>query len=377
MRPVATIDLAAIQSNYALAARQTPGLEPIAVIKADAYGHGATPVAESLLAGGCRRFAVATVGEAVSLRDAGIAAPILVLGGAGEAAEAEACASHALVPVIHHRAQLERLKETAPPRPIDVHVEVDTGMRRMGVGADHAVALLEAADSEPAVALQGVYTHFARADEADLAPTQEQLARFGQVLEAAQARGVAPPEVHAANSAGILSWEVLRAASAGQTATRPGLMLYGVPPAPHFEAALQPAMTLVAHIVALRPVRRGEAVGYSAEFRAERDTRIATLAIGYADGVPISAARGRSVWIGGRRLPIAGRVSMDFIGVDVGDAPVALGDPALLFGALGEAVWPVERSASDAGTIAYELLVRVGQRVQRRYQGGPSMRDGA
>jgi alanine racemase len=167
----------------------------------------------------------------------------------------------------------------------------------------------------------------------------------------------------------LLAGEPLVEALPEQTAARPGLMLYGVRPAPHFEVELQPAMKLATKVVQLRAAKAGDPVGYGAEFRASRATRIATLPIGYEDGVPISASGRGCVLIGGRRMPIAGRVSMDFTAIDVGDAPIEIGADAILFGgAQGDAVLTVEEAAAAAQTIAHELLVRVGRRVQRQFE---------
>jgi alanine racemase len=241
-------------------------------------------------------------------------------------------------------------------------------MRRMGVSPDRAVDLLAAVAAEPALTLEGAYTHFARADEVDLGPSLEQLRRFESILTSS---AVTPDCIHAANSAGILAGEAIWRAMPSQTATRPGLMLYGVSPASHFDAELSAAMTLKTRVVALRAVGAGESVGYSGEFRAPADTRVATLAIGYEDGVPISAGGRGAVVIRGTQFPMVGRVSMDYIGVDVGDAPVEIGDEAILFGATNasgsETSISVAQAAQAAGTIAYEMLVRVGQRVIRHY----------
>lgn len=367
----ATIHLPAIRANFAVAQKRSAGRDPIAVIKADAYGHGAVRVAQALTDAGCSRFAVTTVPEAEALRDAGVRAPILVLGGVWGSEEAQAAVARELVPVIHHAGHLEWLAAAARDRaaPLPVHVEIDTGMRRMGVPAEHAVELLVAVAAEPALTLEGAYTHFARADEVDLVPSLEQLASFHRVLAAAD---VQPRCIHAANSAAILTGDPIWNAMPEQTATRPGLMLYGVSPAPHLDADLSAAMTLKSRVVALRSVGAGESVGYSAEFRAATDTRVATLAIGYEDGVPISSSGCGAVIIRGRRLPLAGRVSMDYIGVDVGSAPVEIGDEAILFGASSapdeKHAVSVAQAAQAANTIAYELLVRVGQRVFRHYR---------
>jgi alanine racemase len=238
-------------------------------------------------------------------------------------------------------------------------------MRRMGVAPEEALPLLLAVAREPALRLAGVYTHLARADEPDPAPSLEQAARLREILARARERGVEPGLVHCANSAGILLGEALAAALPEAGAVRPGIALYGVRPAPHLAAELRPAMTLRTRVAQLRVARPGEAVGYNALYRAPRRTRIATLPLGYADGVPIGASGRGAALIRGRRCPFAGRVSMDFVCVDAGEAPVEVGDEAILFGPAEQGSLPVEEAAAAAGTIAYEMLVRVGARVRR------------
>lgn len=371
----AAIHRGALRANFAEAERRAGGRAVIAVVKADAYGHGAVVASRVFLEAGCRRFAVATVDEASALRSAGLAAEILVLGGVHDEAEAEEAIARGVVPVAHHEGHLELLGRVAGRREarVPVHVEVDTGMRRMGAPPDAAVALLERAAAEPGLALTGVYTHFATADEPDLGPALEQAAAFRRVLAGARARGIDPGLVHAANSAGLLAGPALSDALPEAAAVRPGLLLYGVLPAEHQRADLRPAMTLRTHVAHVRDARPGESVGYNRTFRASRRTRIATLPLGYADGVPVSASGRGSVLVRGRRFRIAGRVSMDFVGVDVGDEPVAIGDEAILFGeGGGEGSDPrisVEEAARAAGTISYELLVRVGARVPRVLEG--------
>ncbi|HEY5657892.1 MAG TPA: alanine racemase, partial [Myxococcota bacterium] len=209
-----------------------------------------------------------------------------------------------------------------------------------------------------------VYTHLARADEPDLEPSRDQLDLFRQLIGAARARGLDTGCVHFANSAALLSGAPLLDV-APSDAVRPGLMLYGAKPAYDLTGELQPVMTLRTRVVALRTVHKSEAVGYNATFRATRDTRVATLPVGYGDGVPISASNRATVLIQGRRFAVVGRISMDYLGVDVGTAPVALGDEAILFGAGQSAELRVEEAADAAGTLPYELLVRVGARVPR------------
>jgi alanine racemase len=367
----ATIDLGAIRGNFAEARRRAEGRELMAVVKADAYGHGAPRVSRALVDAGCRRFAVVTVAEGAELRDAGIREPILILGGVFDAGEAECAVGLDLTPAVFHPGQVALLAAAGRDlaQPLGVHVEVDTGMRRIGVPREDALVLLEAIAQEPALHLAGVYSHLSRADEPDLAPSLEQLRSLGELLAQMRKRGLDPGLIHVANSAALLAGKPLVEALPEQAAARPGLMLYGARPAPHFEVELQPAMRLATRVVQLRSAKAGDPVGYGAEFRASRATRIATLPIGYEDGVPISAGGRGCVLIGGRRMPIAGRVSMDFIAIDVGDAPIEIGADAILFGgAQGDAVLTVEEAAAAAQTIPHELMVRVGKRVQRQFE---------
>ncbi len=362
----ATIDLRAITANYAEAKRLGDGRKVIAVVKADGYGHGMVPVARRLVQAGCAHLAVVTVAEAAELRFAAIDCEILVLGGVHDAAEAADVLELGVTPVIQHAGHIGLLSHNARERgtPLSVQVEVDTGMRRMGLAAEDAPALLERIAKESSLDLTGVYTHLACADEEDLGPTLDQLRLFSEVLSAMQARGIDPGQVHVANSAGLLATLDLAAALPPQVnAVRPGLMLYGVYPAAHLRdrATLTPVMTLHSRVANVRHLRRGDAVGYGGTFRAARRGRIATLPIGYADGIPWSLANRGSALLRGSRVPIAGRISMDLVTIFVGDEPVEIGDAVVLF---GEGL-PVEEVAEKAGTIPYELLVGIGNRVPR------------
>lgn len=369
----AHIDLEALAANFAEARRLAAGRIVLAVVKADGYGHGAAVVARRLAEAGCPELAVATVAEGAELRAAGIALPILVLGGIHDAKEAAEAGAQRLVPTVHHAGQLAWLEEAARSleRVLPVQIEVDTGMARMGVAPVEAEALLDAANGSDVLVLDGLYTHLACADEPDLAPSLEQLRRFEAVLAAARKRGIEPRRVHVANSAGLLAEADLASAMpAAVNAVRPGLMLYGAGPAPRLRerANLRPVMSLRSEIVALREVSAGEPVGYGGSWRASRPTRIATLPLGYADGVARSLGSRGEALLRGRRVPFAGRVSMDFVSLDVGSAPAEIGDPVVLFGrepGEGGSVLPVEEVAEAAGTLSYELLVRVGARVPR------------
>ncbi|HKE10940.1 MAG TPA: alanine racemase, partial [Myxococcota bacterium] len=363
---VARIDLGALAANYALAKRLAGHRNVIAVLKADAYGHGAIPVARVLARAGCECLAVARVGEAAELRDGAVALPLLVLGGVQDAEEARTALALGATPVVHHEGHLALLREAARRRGAraTVHVEVDTGMHRLGVSPETAAGFLAGVARDPNLRLQGVFTHLARADEADLEPSLEQLRTLRRVLGEAARREVVPTIVHAVNSAGLVAGELVAKELPEASAVRPGLMLYGVEPRPGTGSRpppLRPVMTLAARIVQLRDLQPGEAVGYGATWRAPARTRVATLAVGYADGVPWSMANRGEVLLRGRRAPIVGRVSMDLLTVDAGAGPAAIGDEAIVFGN----GLPVEEAAARAGTLPYELLTRVGTRVPR------------
>lgn len=372
----AIIDLSALRANLAVATELADGREVIAVVKADAYGHGAATVAGALVESGCPRLAVLTVAEGVALRRVGVEVPILVLVGARTDEEAAQAVAADLTPTLHDDAGRDRVAAAARAAGvrIAVHVEVDTGMHRMGVPAPDAIPFLLSVEAEAGLDLEGVFTHFARADEPDLAPTLAQAARFRRILTAAADAGLRPAVVHAANSAALMWGKALSEALPEATAVRPGLLLYGVRPAPHLGGELAPVMTLRASVVAVRDVEPGGGVGYGSTWCAPADgARVATLSLGYADGIPWSTANRGTVWLAGAHRAIVGRVSMDSIAVHLGDADASVGDPAVIFGRLDEPGTPsvnprsfhVEEVARSAGTLHYELLVRVGERVPR------------
>ncbi len=375
---VARIDLAALRENLATATRIAEGREVIAVVKADAYGHGAVTVARTLAEAHLKRLAVVSIDEAVSLREAGIAAPqLLVLSGLHAKEDAREVAARGLTPVLHDARGVELAAEAARRlgAPLAVQIEVDTGMSRMGVASNDAVDLLARVGDTQELDLDGVFTHFSRADETDLNPSFEQLHVFRDVLARAGERGVAPRCIHAANSAGLLAGKRLADALPEATAVRPGLMLYGVRPAAHLDAPLRAVMQVEARVVRVEEVAADTPVGYGATYRTSGPSRIATLAIGYADGVACASAGRAQVWIAGRRRPVVGRVSMDYVGVDLGpatpDDPVRVGDVAVMFGNAGRDAdgIAVEEVAAWSNTIPYEPLVRVGARIARRMVG--------
>ncbi|MEM9174505.1 MAG: alanine racemase [Myxococcota bacterium] len=372
----AWIDREALRHNARRAIELAAGRAVIGVVKADGYGHGATEVARALLAEGVARLAVVSVAEGASLRRDGIGAPILLMGGIDDAGAAERASKWGLVPVLHDERGLTLAQSfgRAEAR-FAVELEVDTGMRRMGAAPSHASPLLARALDAPQLAVGGVFTHLACADEPDLAKSRRQVEALAALIDEVVGTGEPAPELHVVNSAGLFRREEIEGGLLETAAVRPGLMLYGVSPFADRSAAdlgLEPVMTLAARVVATRRIRAGDAVGYGGEWTADRETTIATLPLGYADGIPRSVLGRGEVHLAGALRPIVGRVSMDTVAVEVGDAPVEVGDVATVFGRTPEGFRvPVEDLARRAGTIGYELLVGVGARVPRVAADGP------
>lgn len=381
------VDHRALGANFRTARALAGGREVIAVVKADGYGHGASAVARTLLREGCPRLAVFDVHEACALREDGISVPVLAMAGAHDAGQAHLATSFGIAVVVHDRGALQPLREAArrTGHRSMVQVEVDTGMRRLGVPVGGAADLIAEIAADPDLTLEGVYTHFACADDAQPDSALDQIRAFRAVLGQLRERGVPTGLVHAANSAALLADPRIQDALPEATAVRPGLLLYGARSAAHQDPDRQllPVMSVRTRVVAVRDVAAGTAVGYGASFRAPGPTRIATLPIGYADGVlRVLGGRG-AVWLAGAVRPIVGRVSMDSVTVDCGDASVGLGDEAIFVGlpdgrSAASALHPVagfgpgpgiavEDQAAVAGTLAYELFVRFGERLPRRH----------
>jgi alanine racemase len=374
----AEIDLDAIASNVRALAAIAPASRLCAVVKADAYGHGALPVARAALGAGASALAVAQVGEGVALREAGIDAPVLVLAEPPAPAR-RALARAGLDAVAYTPAGIEGLGDAARAEGhlVGVHLKLDTGMRRVGCEPGDAVALAAAIDRHPALRLVGVMTHLAAADEPGHPATAEQLERFGAALDALGRAGLRPPLVHAANSAALL-----RCPEAHFDAVRCGIALYGIPPAPGLAGLvpLRPALRLVSRVGLVKPVRAGEGVSYGHRFAPPGDTFVATVPVGYADGVRRSLGLARApVLVGGRRRPMAGVVTMDQTLVDLGPGGggVAPGDEVVLVGDQGEERITFDELAELAGTISYELCTALGTRVARRYVHGSRGGGGA
>jgi alanine racemase len=377
MRPTwLEVDLDALRANYRAAAALAGGGPVLAVVKGNAYGHGLVPVARALAgagAGGPAYFGVATVGEGSALRAAGIETPILLLGGYLPE-EAPEIVALGLSPAVFAEAQVAPLAAAARAAGVRlaVHLKVDTGMGRIGVAAEAAPALLRRLLDDPDLAVEGVFSHFAEADLADSPAAQEQLARL---LKVRAELGPAAGSVrywHTANSAALMR----RLGAGGDVPVlfRPGIMLYGHPPAAGFAVPvpLTPVGTWKARVIQVKRVPAGTPISYGRTFVTTRESVIATLPVGYADGYSRALSNRGRVLLKGVPVPVAGRVCMDMTMVDVTDLheAVAIGDEAVLMGAQGEAAISATQVAEACGTIAYDILCAVSERVPRRYVGG-------
>lgn len=346
----AEVSAEALRGNLARIRRVAPRSRVMAVVKANAYGHGL--VSTALCLADADAFAVARLDEALALRAAGIRQPIVLLEGVFDAEQLAEAARQDLQIVVHEEEQLHVLRQAPAGHRFVVWLKVDTGMNRLGFRIPQFPAALSALGEMGNVAELRLLTHFASADERDSALTAQQLARFSELA-------AGRPMVRSlANSAAVFAQPASQA-----DWIRPGLALYGVSPFPEQTGAdlgLAPAMRLASTVIAVREVPRGETVGYGGVWRAPRDSRVAIVAAGYGDGLPRSLPNGTPVLVRGQRAELAGRVSMDMIAVDVtGIGGAQVGDAAVLWGA----ELPVEEIAAHAGTIAYELLCSVSQRV--------------
>lgn len=351
----ARISLAAWRHNLLQLKAASPNAKLMAVIKANAYGHGAVQAAGALDAADA--FGVARLGEGVELREAGIVKPIVLMEGVFTAAELTLALEFQLDLVVHADYQVELLERHASSIPRVVWLKLDTGMHRLGFQAGEAASAAARLRALPTVGELRVMTHLSSADERDAPETRVQLQRF----ESARI-GLGSIEAGLANSAAVLSIP-----ASHREWVRAGIALYGGSPLQGRTAeslGLKPVMTLSTEVIALRSIKSGDAIGYGATWRASRPSRIATLAAGYADGIPRHLPSGAPVLVAGRRAPLVGRVSMDMITVDVTDLPeVSVGSMAVLW---GEEL-PVDEIASAAGTISYELLCGVTRRVSFDY----------
>jgi len=359
----AEVDLAAVAHNVSVLCSAAAPADVWAVVKADAYGHGVVPVSRAVLEAGAAGLCVALVQEAVELRTAGIDAPILVLSEQPPSTAGDAVRL-GLISTVYSNEALEALV-AAGARHHRVHLKVDTGMRRVGCRPDRAVELALEIVNDEAFVLDGVFTHLAVSDEPADPFTAAQLDLFDEVLDALRAAGVDPGRVHAANSAGALAHPRAR-----RDLVRAGIALYGIEPGrgvEHLCRELRPALSLHARVSFVKQVRAGERISYGLRHAFAHDTIVATVPIGYADGVPrrLFETHGEVI-VSGRRCPIVGVVTMDQLMVDVGaGAAVQVGDPVVLIGRSGDATVRAEDWAERLGTIGYEVVCGISRRITR------------
>jgi len=381
----ARVNLDALRRNF-LAIRDHVSAEPgrrtppsiVAVVKANAYGHGAEQVALTLEAAGAAMLACADIEEGVALRRAGVRVPILVFG-ALSVSEVDGLFEFGLTPTISTptagravQAAAERARRT-----IGYHLKIDTGMNRLGFRHDNLRRTLPALFASSHLTLEGVYTHFATADDPESDMFDEQRTRFDRALdEIALLRGPGAAGIirHAANSAALL-----RDSRIWYDAVRPGLLLYGVVPPPLASTIpLEPVMSLTSRVVAVKGLRPGEGVGYGLRYRAGAPATVAVIPAGYADGLDTRLAGRGSVLIRGTRAPVVGSVCMDMMMADVTGLGVEPGDEVVIIGRQGSESWQqldVREMAAAIGTIPWEILSRVGTRIQRQYTGSLEARD--
>ncbi len=362
MRPTwIEVDLDAIRHNVRVIAGLVAPARVCAVVKADAYGHGDVPVAEAALEAGAEWLAVALVEEGARLREAGIDAPVLLLSEPFEEHAREVIRWN-LTPTVYRRSFADELAVAAPDG-YPVHLKVDTGMHRVGAPPDDAMEIARVIHGSH-LRLEGIWTHFAVGEE-DPEFTGVQAARLRSLVEALRAEGIAAPVVHASNTAAALGHPGTRL-----DLVRPGIAVYGLRPAPGFAPGveLRPAMRVVSKVAYLRRHAAGTRPSYGRRRPLPGDATVATVPIGYADGVPRALApAGGTVLIRSKRYPFAGSITMDQVVVDVGDDPVAVGDEVVLLGRQGGEEIDAEEWAERLGTITYEVVCGFGPRMPRRY----------
>lgn len=362
------VDLGAIHHNFDVARRAVaPGVGLFPVIKANGYGLGATPIAQRLMEAGADGFCVALVEEADRLRSAGVTLPLVLLSGLTPGVESDVVALN-LRPFVFDLNPLPTLNQAAAKAGsrLSLFLKVNTGMGRLGLSPTRVASAIAQMEALPALHLAGFVSHLSRADEPDHPENRRQLRALQQVLAGS---GLADPTVSLANSAGLLS-----SAETHFSWVRPGIMLYGA--SPFFPASsgraigLRPVVRWLTRIIHINPLSPGETVGYSQTFIAQRPARIAILPVGYADGYNRLLGNQAVVLVAGLRVPVVGRVSMDMIAIDITDLPhVSVGHPVTLLGSEGEAHIDVEEMAAWRGTIPYEILCNIGERVPRYHIG--------
>ena len=361
----AEVDLTAIRENVAEIVRIAAPANVMAVVKADGYGHGSVAVARAAVDAGATWLGVALVQEGLVLRAAGVSAPILVLSEPSLSAFG-AIVEHDLTPTVFSAAAIDALADAVAgsgSEPVGVHLKVDTGLHRVGANPVDVLPLARQIVSQPGLRLDAVWTHLATADEPDSPFVGTQLVVFKAVLDQLESEGLKPPLRHAANSAGLLAFP-----AAHFDVVRVGISIYGIYPSTELRdrAALRPALSLKARVTFVRHLDAGERVSYGLRYVLESPSTIATIPIGYGDGVPRNfSAVGGEVLVRGKRRRIAGTVTMDHLMIDMGSDPVDVGDEVVLIGRQGDEEITADEWADRLGTIVNEVVCRIGPRVQR------------
>jgi alanine racemase len=367
-RAVAEIDLTALRSNYHALATTSGTAQMMAVVKADAYGHGAAEVSRVLSAEGCRHFGVATIGEARELRQAGLRQRLYLLGGFC-AEDAPEIVELDLTPLVFDAGLIAPLQSAADGlgrSRFPIHLKIDTGATRLGIRPDGLAEAIARLERAPSLEVEGTCTLLSNAGDPSSPVTDRQLAAFGEAIAMLKSAGLTPPVAHVANSAAL----VLRPDSHFNL-VRPGLSIYGLPPVPAVreKVDLRPVMTFKTHLIQAKRVPAGTGVSYGCTFVTSRESIIGVIAVGYADGYRRGLQNGGEVFIRGRRAPVVGAVCMDLTMVDLTDVPGARpGDEVVLWGGAGEAMISVNDVARLVQTISYEMLCTVGKRVPRVYR---------
>ena len=364
----ATINLSALANNLSEVRRLIhPSCEILAIVKANAYGHGAPTIAKTLVELGVQRFGVASVQEGRTLRESGISQPILVMGGLLPSQLSELI-EHRLTPVLSNDITAQQFAElviNSQLTPYPVHLKVDTGMRRLGFTPDSIISLLETTTIQTSLTIEGLMTHLADADNVDPEFTRMQLDRFQTVMSQLKLSGRSIALVHAANSAGIMHHPFSHF-----NMVRPGLMLYGCSTrtTPQQEIPLQPVMKVTTHIVQVRSAQPNDYIGYSHGYQATKPLKLAVLPIGYAHGYPRSLSNRGRVLIQGQRVPVIGKICMDMMMIDISAlSHVSIGEEVVLLGAQEEDAIHAEEMASWLDTIPYEVLCNLGSRARHVY----------
>jgi len=366
---VGEVDLRALEFNYRQIQKRIPkGVKLLAVVKADAYGHGAIPVSLKLEKLGVEYLGVAIPEEGMELRKGGVKTPILILGGIF-GREVDQIFRFRLTPVIFRKDSLRLLSREAERRrrKVKVHLKVDTGMGRLGVPLNLWPSFLKEVKRSSKIEIEGILSHFSMTDEEE-GYTEKQWRAFQRAVATAKEMGISCRYLHIANSANLTAFPAYSA-----SLVRPGIMLYGSYPSPPFQdhIPLKPVMTLKTRIHFLKSVPSGARISYGGTFTTKRESLIATLPIGYADGYSHRLSNDGEVLIHGMRAPVVGKVCMDFIMVDVTDIPrVSVGDEVILMGRQGKEKITAEEIAEKIKSISYEVLCMIGKRVPRVYKEG-------